>query len=106
MELRKPCTWLNAIERILLAAERPMDANAIARSAINQQFVRSFELSPGESVRVAINRHITDENNDRGFVVTGSKFDRRYTLVDNPKLRARFRTKHEATEAATFEHAN
>lgn len=83
MEPRRPSRWLNAIERILRDAERPMEADAIARSAINQQLVHSGGLSPAESVRVVINKHIKDENNEIGFVVTGSKYARRYIVVND-----------------------
>jgi hypothetical protein len=91
MDFRGQSEWLTAIERILLDAAHPLDAAAIARSAIKQRLVRSAGLSPAESVRVAIHRHIQEDYNDLGIVVTGSLSARRYTLVDDPKIRALFR---------------
>lgn len=79
----KGSKWLDAIERILLDANCPMEADAIARSAISQGLMRSNALLPGESVRNAIHKHITKEFNSRGFVVTGDMNSRRYAIERN-----------------------
>jgi hypothetical protein len=88
----KGSKWLDVIERILLEAERPMEAEDIARSAINQGLMRSTGMLPGDSVRRVISQHIAQDFNSKGFVVTGGIYSRRYTVANDPKIRAMFRT--------------